>query len=161
MPIVARSVALTEASTMQTAQLSGFTGMVATHRQRCGLGGGSSRMLRASLRNSGRAHGRNRSMQVVECRKVAILGAAGAGYGYMVASRAYAQARWRGSPSTLLHRGAGGIGQPLSLLMKMSNLASDIALYDIANTPGVAADLSHCNTPAKASQPGFVFHRLI
>jgi malate dehydrogenase len=44
---------------------------------------------------------------------------------------------------------AGGIGQPLSLLIKMSPLVSDLNLYDIANVNGVAADLSHCNTPAK------------
>lgn len=62
-----------------------------------------------------------RSTAVVECRKVAILGA------------------------------AGGIGQPLSLLMKMNRLVTDLALYDIANVAGVAADLSHCNTPVKVS----------
>jgi malate dehydrogenase len=44
---------------------------------------------------------------------------------------------------------AGGIGQPLSLLIKMSPLVSDLHLYDIANVKGVVADLSHCNTPAK------------
>lgn len=49
---------------------------------------------------------------------------------------------------------AGGIGQPLSLLLKMNPLVSSLALYDIANTPGVAADLSHCNTPAQARLPG-------
>jgi malate dehydrogenase len=43
---------------------------------------------------------------------------------------------------------AGGIGQPLGLLLKMSPLISDLHLYDIANVKGVAADLSHCNTPA-------------
>lgn len=41
---------------------------------------------------------------------------------------------------------AGGIGQPLSLLMKLNPLVSRLALYDIANTPGVAADVSHINT---------------
>ncbi|KAJ6301725.1 hypothetical protein OIU77_015939 [Salix suchowensis] len=41
---------------------------------------------------------------------------------------------------------AGGIGQPLSLLMKLNPLVSNLALYDIANTPGVAADISHINT---------------
>lgn len=46
---------------------------------------------------------------------------------------------------------AGGIGQPLSLLIKMSPLVSDLRLYDIANVKGVAADLSHCNTPAQVS----------
>lgn len=43
---------------------------------------------------------------------------------------------------------AGGIGQPLSMLVKMNPLVTSLALYDIANTPGVAADLSHLNTPA-------------
>jgi hypothetical protein len=51
---------------------------------------------------------------------------------------------------------AGGIGQPLSLLLKMNPLVSTLALYDIANTPGVAADLSHCNTPAQARARGAV-----
>lgn len=46
---------------------------------------------------------------------------------------------------------AGGIGQPLSLLVKMSPLVSELNLYDIANVKGVAADLSHCNTPSKVS----------
>ena len=45
---------------------------------------------------------------------------------------------------------AGGIGQPLSLLLKMNTSITDLALYDIVNTPGVAADLSHINTPATA-----------
>ncbi|KAL9249153.1 Malate dehydrogenase, chloroplastic-like protein [Drosera capensis] len=43
----------------------------------------------------------------------------------------------------------GGIGQPLSLLVKMSPLISGLNLYDIANVKGVAADLSHCNTPSE------------
>jgi malate dehydrogenase len=46
---------------------------------------------------------------------------------------------------------AGGIGQPLSLLIKMSPLVGELRLYDIANVKGVAADLSHCNTPAQVS----------
>jgi len=41
---------------------------------------------------------------------------------------------------------AGGIGQPLSLLLKMNTAVKELALYDIMGTPGVAADLSHCNT---------------
>lgn len=44
---------------------------------------------------------------------------------------------------------AGGIGQPLSLLVKMSPLVANLNLYDIANVKGVAADLSHCNTPSE------------
>jgi malate dehydrogenase len=41
---------------------------------------------------------------------------------------------------------AGGIGQPLSLLMKMDKNVSELALYDIVNAPGVAADCSHVDT---------------
>lgn len=46
---------------------------------------------------------------------------------------------------------SGGIGQPLSLLLKESPLISHLALYDIANTPGVAADLSHINSKANVT----------
>jgi malate dehydrogenase len=46
---------------------------------------------------------------------------------------------------------AGGIGQPLSLLLKMNDSISHLALFDIVNTPGVAADLSHINTKPKVS----------
>jgi malate dehydrogenase len=45
---------------------------------------------------------------------------------------------------------AGGIGQPLGLLMKMNPYVSSLSLYDIAGTPGVAADISHINTKAIA-----------
>ena len=38
---------------------------------------------------------------------------------------------------------AGGIGQPLSLLLKLSPNVSELSCYDIVGTPGVAADLSH------------------
>ncbi|KND87097.1 Malate dehydrogenase, mitochondrial [Tolypocladium ophioglossoides CBS 100239] len=41
---------------------------------------------------------------------------------------------------------AGGIGQPLSLLLKMNTRVTDLALYDIRLGPGVAADVSHINT---------------
>ncbi|KAI9826803.1 MAG: hypothetical protein M1832_005741 [Thelocarpon impressellum] len=44
---------------------------------------------------------------------------------------------------------SGGIGQPLSLLLKGSPLIDELALYDVVNTPGVAADLSHISSPAK------------
>jgi malate dehydrogenase len=44
---------------------------------------------------------------------------------------------------------AGGIGQPLSLLLKTNPLVTELALYDIVNAPGVAVDLSHIATPAK------------
>ncbi|KAF9999546.1 hypothetical protein BGZ65_005121, partial [Modicella reniformis] len=41
---------------------------------------------------------------------------------------------------------AGGIGQPLSLLLLQSDLITQLALFDVVNAPGVAADLSHINT---------------
>jgi len=46
---------------------------------------------------------------------------------------------------------AGGIGQPLSLLLKLNPLVTELALFDIVNTPGVAADISHIATPAKVA----------
>jgi len=46
---------------------------------------------------------------------------------------------------------SGGIGQPLSLLCKASPLIDELALYDVVNTPGVAADLSHISSVAKIS----------
>jgi malate dehydrogenase len=49
---------------------------------------------------------------------------------------------------------SGGIGQPLSLLLKTSPLISDLNLYDIVLTEGVAADLSHIETRCKVT--GFV-----
>lgn len=49
---------------------------------------------------------------------------------------------------------SGGIGQPLSLLLKNSPLVSRLTLYDIAHTPGVAADLSHIETRATVKGTG-------
>ena len=43
---------------------------------------------------------------------------------------------------------AGGIGQPLSLLLKQDPLLASLHLYDIANVAGVAADVSHVDAPA-------------
>ncbi|XP_058069216.1 malate dehydrogenase, glyoxysomal-like [Magnolia sinica] len=43
---------------------------------------------------------------------------------------------------------AGGIGQPLALLMKMNPLVSVLHLYDVVNAPGVTADVSHMDTGA-------------
>ncbi|CCC71642.1 hypothetical protein NCAS_0H03320 [Naumovozyma castellii] len=41
---------------------------------------------------------------------------------------------------------AGGIGQPLSLLLKLNHKVTDLRLYDIKNAKGVATDLSHIPT---------------
>jgi len=49
---------------------------------------------------------------------------------------------------------SGGIGQPLSLLLKQSPLVTQLNLYDIVHTVGVAADLSHINSKARVQ--GFV-----
>ncbi|PVH16732.1 malate dehydrogenase, cytoplasmic [Candidozyma duobushaemuli] len=43
---------------------------------------------------------------------------------------------------------AGGIGQPLSLLLKLNPQVSELSLFDVVNVPGVGADLSHINTDA-------------
>jgi malate dehydrogenase len=50
--------------------------------------------------------------------------------------------------------GGGGIGQPLSLLLKQNSLVSHVAVFDMVGAPGVAADLSHINTPAKVTGHG-------
>jgi malate dehydrogenase len=52
-------------------------------------------------------------------------------------------------PKAVVLGAAGGIGQPLALLLKANPLVTELGLYDIVNTPGVAADLSHISTPAK------------
>jgi malate dehydrogenase len=44
---------------------------------------------------------------------------------------------------------AGGIGQPLSMLFKLSPEVSELACYDVANAPGIAADLSHIPTKCR------------
>jgi malate dehydrogenase len=49
---------------------------------------------------------------------------------------------------------SGGIGQPLALLLKLDNKVTELSLFDVVRTQGVAADISHCNSPAKAT--GFV-----
>ncbi|KAH7692990.1 malate dehydrogenase, partial [Aphelenchoides avenae] len=55
------------------------------------------------------------------------------------------------APKVALLGGAGGIGQPLGLLLKKNNKIASLSLYDIVGTPGVAADLSHIDSPAKVT----------
>lgn len=76
-------------------------------------------MFRKLSKNSVDLVSRSFSTSTRDCNKVAVLGA------------------------------SGGIGQPLSLLMKQSPLVSQLSLFDLANTPGVAADLSHINSRAQ------------
>jgi malate dehydrogenase len=47
----------------------------------------------------------------------------------------------------------GGIGQPLSLLLKADPLVTSLSLYDIRGAPGVAADVSHIDTPGEVGNP--------
>lgn len=77
--------------------------------------------VHAGLRSSSlRPAKASRTMPVVHCKKVAVLGA------------------------------AGGIGQPLSLLLKMNKCVTELALFDVAPVvKGVAVDISHCNTPVQ------------
>ncbi|XP_050905333.1 malate dehydrogenase, mitochondrial-like [Lathyrus oleraceus] len=46
---------------------------------------------------------------------------------------------------------ASSIGQPLSLLMKLNPLVSTLSVYDIAGTPGVAADVNHINSRSEVA----------
>lgn len=46
---------------------------------------------------------------------------------------------------------SGGIGQPLALLLKLEKKVTELSLFDVVRTPGVAADISHCSTPAKVT----------
>lgn len=39
----------------------------------------------------------------------------------------------------------------MSLLLKLNTKISDLALYDIVNAPGVAADVGHINTKSTLS----------
>ncbi|KHJ35254.1 putative malate dehydrogenase [Erysiphe necator] len=49
---------------------------------------------------------------------------------------------------------AGGIGQPLSLLLKLNPRVTDLALYDIRLAHGVATDLAHINTKSTVAGYG-------
>lgn len=51
----------------------------------------------------------------------------------------------------------GGIGQPLSLLLKNDPLVTSLSLYDIRGAPGVAADVSHVDTSSEVSRAGVYF----
>jgi malate dehydrogenase len=50
--------------------------------------------------------------------------------------------------------GAGGIGQPMSMLLKMDPNVSHVSVFDMVGAPGVAADLGHIDTAASASGHG-------
>ncbi|KAI5965725.1 MDH1 [Candida pseudojiufengensis] len=62
-----------------------------------------------------------------------------------VATRSFSSSASNAYKVAVLGAG-GGIGQPLSLLLKLNHKVTDLALYDIKGAPGVAADVSHVPT---------------
>ncbi|SCU94395.1 LAFA_0F21572g1_1 [Lachancea sp. 'fantastica'] len=70
------------------------------------------------------------------------------------AKRSFSTTRFNPYKVTVLGAG-GGIGQPLSLLLKLNQKVTDLRLYDLKGAPGVAADLSHIptNSVVKGFQP--------
>ncbi|KAM3164156.1 malate dehydrogenase [Lachancea thermotolerans] len=62
-----------------------------------------------------------------------------------VAKRAFSSSTANPYKVTVLGAG-GGIGQPLSLLLKLNHKVTDLRLYDLKGAAGVAADLSHIPT---------------
>ena len=67
------------------------------------------------------------------------------------AARTLSQARQFSSSAARQHKVAvlgagGGIGQPLSMLLKLDKNVTSLSLYDIRGAPGVAADVSHVDT---------------
>ncbi|ORY74147.1 malate dehydrogenase [Protomyces lactucae-debilis] len=68
-------------------------------------------------------------------------------------ARAFSTSRYNASKVAVLGAG-GGIGQPLSLLLKTNPLVTDLTLYDIRGAPGVAADVGHINTSSNATGYG-------
>ncbi|KAI0059365.1 malate dehydrogenase [Artomyces pyxidatus] len=65
-------------------------------------------------------------------------------------SRAFSSSAARHTKVAVLGAG-GGIGQPLSLLLKLDPHVSALSLYDIRGAPGVAADVSHIDSGSKVT----------
>ncbi|KAI8984897.1 malate dehydrogenase [Trametes punicea] len=63
-------------------------------------------------------------------------------------SRQFSSSAARQSKVAVLGAG-GGIGQPLSLLLKLNHHVTELSLYDIRGAPGVAADVSHIDTASE------------
>ncbi|KUF96321.1 hypothetical protein AM588_10009454 [Phytophthora nicotianae] len=63
--------------------------------------------------------------------------------------RAYSSAP--GQQKVAVLGAAGGIGQPMSLLLKDCDHIKHLSLFDVVNTPGVAADIGHINTRAEVT----------
>jgi malate dehydrogenase len=65
-------------------------------------------------------------------------------------SRLFSSSATRQTKVAILGAG-GGIGQPLSLLLKSNPLVTSLSLYDIRGAPGVAADVGHINTNSEVA----------
>ncbi|KAJ7499690.1 NAD-malate dehydrogenase [Mycena latifolia] len=65
-------------------------------------------------------------------------------------SRLFSSSSARQTKVAVLGAG-GGIGQPLSLLLKSDPLVTSLSLYDIRGAPGVAADVSHVDTASEVT----------
>ncbi|KAJ7667067.1 NAD-malate dehydrogenase [Mycena rosella] len=65
-------------------------------------------------------------------------------------SRLFSSSSARQTKVAVLGAG-GGIGQPLSLLLKSDPLVTSLSLYDIRGAPGVAADVSHVDTASEVN----------
>ncbi|KAI0366252.1 malate dehydrogenase [Pilatotrama ljubarskyi] len=65
-------------------------------------------------------------------------------------SRQFSSSAARQSKVAVLGAG-GGIGQPLSLLLKLNPHVTELSLYDIRGAPGVAADVSHIDTNSEVN----------
>jgi malate dehydrogenase len=67
-----------------------------------------------------------------------------------VSARSFSTSAARLTKVAVLGAG-GGIGQPLSLLLKNDPLVTSLSLYDIRGAPGVAADVSHVDTASEVN----------
>lgn len=70
------------------------------------------------------------------------------------ASRLTTRAHVRDMSKVCVVGGAGGIGQPLSMLLSMDPAVTHVSVFDLIGAPGVAADLGHINTPSKVTGHG-------
>ncbi|KAG7085778.1 hypothetical protein E1B28_003319 [Marasmius oreades] len=66
------------------------------------------------------------------------------------AARLFSSSSARQTKVAVLGAG-GGIGQPLSLLLKNDPLVTSLSLYDIRGAPGVAADVSHVDSASEVN----------
>ena len=60
---------------------------------------------------------------------------------------------WSGENEVVELQNHSNRTQPLSLLLKQNQHVTELALYDVVNSPGVATDLSHISSPAVRASP--------